>query len=120
MLFRSALRYGNNTHAIIDRLFNVAQLEGRVPEIEYESARGILALSKPTKANPYRSIKRLEKACESLVLLHPQDYVRISYTAVKNEIAKVIKKELEQEVLELRTKDIGSGGLLSLLSGGDA
>ena len=54
------------------------------------------------------------------MLLHPQDYVRISYTAVKNEIAKVIKKELEQEVLELRTKDIGSGGLLSLLSGGDA
>lgn len=117
---RQALRYGNNTHAIIDRLFNVAQLEGRVPEIEYESARGILALSKPTKANPHRSIKRLEKACKSLLLLHPQDYVRISYTAVKNEIAKVIKKELEQEILELRTKDIGSGGLLSLLSGGGA
>ncbi|MDD3930182.1 MAG: IS21 family transposase [Sphaerochaeta sp.] len=117
-LFRErAASAGNAVLSVIDRLFCIAEEQGKVPEVEYETANGILGLSRPTKKHQGRCVRNLEEACSRLLLLHPNPCVRIGYQAVKHAVEDVIEEQMAAQTKEFMAKNLGEGSLMELLGG---
>jgi transposase len=115
-LFRGkAADIGRATHTVIDRLFTIAEANGRVPEVEYESARGILGLGRPTRKHPKRSAPVLEAACDRLVGLNPLPFSRIGYRAVSDVVQAIIEERSQKESNDFISKGGGKGSLLDIL-----
>lgn len=115
-LFRGkAADIGEATYTVIDRLFSIAEANAKVPEVEYETARGILALAKPTKKHPKRSAVVLEAACGRLLASYPNPLSRIPYRAVANAVQALIKERTEKENNDFISKGLGKGSLLDIL-----
>lgn len=118
-LFRDrAAGVGDAVLRIIDRLFCIADDQGKVPEVEYETAKGILGLARPTKKHQGRCARNLEEACRRLLLLHPNPCVRIGYRTVLNAVDDVIEEQRAAQAKEFMTKSLGEGSLMDLLGGG--
>lgn len=118
-LFRErAACIGDAVFTIIDRLFCIADGQGRVPEVEYETAKGILGLSKPTKKHQDRCASTLEEACRRLLLIYPNPCMRIGYQRVKDVVEDVIEENTVVRTKEFLTKGLGEASLMDLLGGG--
>lgn len=121
-LFRDrALRIGNATFEVINRLFILAERNNRVAETEFETAKGILALAKSSKKHTHRSAKYLEQACSSL--LKRENHLRIGYQAVKKEVERIINAEFTKQTDEQFKQQIVSSlnqrSLMSFLEAKD-
>ena len=115
-LFREQAEWvGPATFEVIDRLFSIAEADGKVPEVEYDTARGILALAKPSKKHPKRSASVLEAACGRIVELNPHPLSRIAYRAVCDGVRRLIDEQSERARQEFITKDLGKGSLFDIL-----
>ena len=94
---------------------SIAEANGRVPEVEYESARGILGLGRPTRKHPKRSAPVLEAACDRLVGLNPLPFSRIGYRAVSDVVQAIIEERSQKESNDFISKGGGKGSLLDIL-----
>ena len=116
-----AERIGPATLEVIGRLFSIAEANARVVEVEYDTARGILSLERPTKRNPGRSSRTLEMACKELISLHPSVFTRISYNAVRNTVQQLIDEEARMRADKFIAEKLCVGNIMDILQeeGGD-
>ena len=98
-----------------------SDLNARVVEVEYDTARGILSLERPTKRNPGRSSRTLEMACKELIGLHPSVFTRISYSAVRNTVQQLIDEEARMRADKFIAEKLCVGNIMDILQeeGGD-
>ncbi|NLB18594.1 MAG: hypothetical protein GX825_07705 [Syntrophomonadaceae bacterium] len=113
-----AERVGPATLEVIGRLFSIAEANGRVVEVEYDTASGILSQGKPTKRHSKRSPRTLETACKELIGLHPSIFTRISYSAVRDTVQRLIDEETRIRADEFIAEKLAVGNIMDILQGG--
>ncbi|NMA22435.1 MAG: IS21 family transposase [Spirochaetales bacterium] len=108
-------RVGSATLEVIGRLFAIAEANDRVVEAEYESAKGILGLARPTKKHSARCPRILEAACTVLVELNPNPSIRISYRSVYNTVRRLIDEEVKKRTGEFISNKLGAASIMDIL-----